>query len=266
MDLGLAGKRALVTGGSRGIGLAIARTLAQEGVRVVLAARNEEGLRTASNALAAETGAEVLTVCVDTGSQTSVARMVEQVISELDGIDILVNNAAAPGGQSRPPKLAETTDELFWEDINIKVMGYLRCARAVAPHMAAHGWGRIINIAGVNARRTGSIVGSIRNASVTALTKNLADELGPSGINVTVVHPALTRTEMTPSVIKRRAEASGLAEAEIERRMSTETVIGRIVDAQEVAYVVTFLASPKSVAITGDGIACGGGVKGSIHY
>lgn len=266
MDLELAGKRALVTGGSRGIGLAIARTLAQEGVRVVLAARNEEGLRTASKALAAETGAEVLTVCVDTGDQASVGRMVEQVISQLDGIDILVNNAAAPGGQSRPPNLAETTDELFWEDINIKVMGYLRCARAVAPHMAARGWGRIISIAGVNARRTGSIVGSVRNASVAALTKNLADELGPSGINVTVVHPALTRTEMTPHVIKRRAEMSGLAEAEIERRMSSETVIGRIVDAQEVAHVVAFLASPKSVAITGDGIACGGGVKGSIYY
>lgn len=266
MDLELAGKRALVTGGSRGIGLAIARTLAQEGARVMLAARNEDGLKSASKALTAETGAEVLTVTADTTNQASVALMVEQVITRVGGVDILVNNAAAPGGQSRPPRLAETTDELFWVDINTKVMGYLRCARAVAPHMAVQGWGRIINIAGVNARRTGSIIGSVRNASVTALTKNLADELGPSGINVTVVHPALTRTEVTPQVIRRRSEVSGFSETEIERRMSAETIIGRIVDSHEVAYVVAMLASPKSVAITGDGIACGGGVKGSIYY
>jgi NAD(P)-dependent dehydrogenase (short-subunit alcohol dehydrogenase family) len=132
--------------------------------------------------------------------------------------------------------------------------------------MAAQGWGRIINIASLGARMTGWIVGSIRNVSVAALTKNLADELGPSGINVTVVPPGWTRTENTPAVITASAAASGASLEETERQISARIAIGRIVDAQEVAYVVAFLASPKSVSITGDAIAAGGGAKGVIYY
>ena len=106
-------------------------------------------------------------------------------------------------------------------------------------------------MSGLAARQSGSILGSIRNVSVAAMTKNLADELGPHGINVTVVHPGATRTErMTDDTAARVAG----------------NVIGRVVDADEVAYVVAFLASPKSVAITGDAIACGGGARGAIHY
>jgi NAD(P)-dependent dehydrogenase (short-subunit alcohol dehydrogenase family) len=266
MDLELAGKRALVTGASRGIGLAIARELAREGARVVLAARDQTRLDAAATALAAETGAEVHGLTVDTGEDTSVRRLVEGVVARLGGLDILVNTAAMKGPLSAPPKLAQVTDEAFWSDVNIKVMGYLRCAREAAPYMTAQGWGRIINVAGLAARMTGWIVGSIRNVSVAALTKNLADELGPSGINVTVVHPGWTRTENTPAVIAASAAASGASLEEAERQISARIAIGRIVDAQEVAYVVAFLASPKSVSITGDAIAAGGGAKGMIYY
>jgi NAD(P)-dependent dehydrogenase (short-subunit alcohol dehydrogenase family) len=266
MDLELTGKRALITGGSRGIGLAIARQLAKEGARIVLAARDQGRLDAAAAALAAETGAEVHGVAVDTGDDASVKALVEGTVARLGGLDILVNNAAMPAGQAAPPKLAEITDALFWGDVNIKVMGYLRCAREAAPHMAANGWGRIINVSGLNARMATSIIGSIRNVGVAALTKNLADQLGPAGINVTVVHPGLTRTEKTAGVVAARAAASGVSEAEVERRMGAGTLVGRIIDADEVAYVVAFLASPKSVAITGDAIACGGGAKGAIHY
>jgi NAD(P)-dependent dehydrogenase (short-subunit alcohol dehydrogenase family) len=101
---------------------------------------------------------------------------------------------------------------------------------------------------------------------VAALTKNLADELGRSGINVTVVHPGLTRTEKTPGVIAARAESTGVSPEEVERRMGAGNAIGRLIDADEVAAVVTFLASPRSVAINGDAIACGGGQVGVIHY
>jgi NAD(P)-dependent dehydrogenase (short-subunit alcohol dehydrogenase family) len=266
MDLELAGKRALVTGGSRGIGLAIARQLAQEGARVVLAARDEARLDTAVADLVAETGAEAHGVAVDTGSDASVKALIEGAVARLGGLDILVNNAAMPAGQAAPAKLAEVTDQIFWDDVNVKVMGYLRCAREAAPHMARNGWGRIINISGLNARNAGAIVGSIRNVGVAALTKNLADQLGADGINVTVVHPGLTRTEKTPGVIAARAAQTGASEDEVERRMAANTVIGRLVDAEEVAYVVAFLASPKSVAITGDAIVCGGGAKGAIYY
>ncbi len=266
MDLELAGKRALVTGGSRGIGLAIARQLALEGARVILAARDPRRLEAAAAALATETGAEVHGLTADTGDDASVKALVDATVARLGGLDILVNSAAMPAGQSTPPTLEGVTDAVFWDDVNIKVMGYLRCAREAAPHMAARGWGRIINISGLNARIGSSIVGAIRNVGVAALTKTLADELGGSGINVTVVHPGLTRTEKTADVVAARAGATGQSEEEVERRMAANVVIGRIVDAEEVAYVVAFLASPRSVAITGDAIACGGGWKGAIYY
>jgi NAD(P)-dependent dehydrogenase (short-subunit alcohol dehydrogenase family) len=265
MDLELTGKRALITGGSRGIGLAIARELAREGAHVVIAARDQAKLDQAAAALAAETGSEVFGVSADTGQDESVSKLVETTVARLGGVDILVNSAAMPAG-GPAPKLAAVTDKAFWDDVNIKVMGYLRCAREAAPHMAAQGWGRIINVSGLNARNASSIIGSIRNVGVAALTKNLADELGPSGINVTVVHPGLTRTERTPGMMATMAANAGVTAEEMERRMGGGNVIGRIVDAEEVAYLVAFLASPKSVSITGDAIACGGGARGAIYY
>jgi NAD(P)-dependent dehydrogenase (short-subunit alcohol dehydrogenase family) len=266
MDLELTGKRALVTGGSRGIGLAVARQLAREGAHVAIAARDQARLDEAARSLAPQGGGAAFGLVVDTGDDASVKAMVAGAAERLGGLDILVNSAAMPAGQGPAPKLAQIDDQAFWSDVDVKVMGYLRCAREAAPHMAAQGWGRIINISGLNARLGGSIIGAIRNVGVAALTKTLADELGPSGINVTVVHPGLTRTEKTPGVIAARAAAMGVSEAETETRMASNTLIGRIIDAEEVAYVVAFLASPKSVAITGDAIACGGGSKGAIYY
>jgi NAD(P)-dependent dehydrogenase (short-subunit alcohol dehydrogenase family) len=177
--------------------------------------------------------------------------MVADLADQLGGVDILVNAAAMPGGVVAPPKLADITTDALWEEVNTKVMGYLRCAREAAPFMVAGGWGRIINISGLAARQTGSTLGSIRNVAVAAMTKNLADELGPSGINVTVVHPGPTRTERMSDETAARV---------------TGNVIGRVVEADEIAYVVAFLASPKSAAVTGDAIACGGGARGAIHY
>src|SRR6185312_10888528 len=118
--------------------------------------------------------------------------MVGEVVAQLGGVDILVNAAATPATG------APFTDDDLEGEINVKVRGYLRCARAVAPVMAATGWGRIVNVSGLAARHTGSVVGSVRNVAVAALTKNLADELGPAGINVTVVHPGSTVTERHP--------------------------------------------------------------------
>jgi NAD(P)-dependent dehydrogenase (short-subunit alcohol dehydrogenase family) len=266
MDLQLDGKHALVTGGSKGIGRAIALQLAREGAEVVIAARGEAELSVTARELSAETGRKVVAITVDTKSDASVKALVDGGIAAMGGIDILVNAAARPGGQASPPKLAQITDAVFWDDVDVKVMGYLRMAREVAPHMIAAGWGRIINISGLAARSTGSIVGSMRNVAVAALTKNLADELGPKGINVTVVHPGLTRTEKTAPLIAARAGAAGTSEAEIEQRLTANILIGRMVDAGEVADIVAFLASPRSVAINGDAIACGGGIRGPIHY
>jgi NAD(P)-dependent dehydrogenase (short-subunit alcohol dehydrogenase family) len=265
MDLELAGKTAIVTGGSRGIGKAIARELAGEGVDVAIVARSADALQVAAEELAEQTGRRIFAIVADTGSDESVKSMVQQAASALGRIDILVNCAAQPGGQAPPPKLEAITDDAFYSDVNVKVMGYLRCAREVAPHMLAHGWGRIINVSGLAARSTGSTIGSIRNVAVVALTKTLAAELGPRGINVTVVHPGLTRTEKTADVVAARAEREGISHPEAEKRM-VNNLVGRLIDARDIAHVVTFLASPKAVAINGDVIAAGGGVPGTIHY
>lgn len=260
MDLQLTGRRALVTGGSRGIGRATAEALSAEGARVAICARNANAL----NRTADELGVQA--VVADTGSDESVQALVDSVTDLMGGVDILVNAAATPGGQSRPPSLAEITTDAAWADVNVKVLGYLRCAQAVAPGMISAGWGRIISVSGLAARATGSTIGSIRNVAVAAMTKNLADELGPRGINVTVVHPGLTRTEATRDVIDAQAASQGIDVADVERRLSGSNLVGRLVTAAEVAAVITFLSSPRSVAINGDAIACGGGTPGSIHY
>jgi NAD(P)-dependent dehydrogenase (short-subunit alcohol dehydrogenase family) len=266
MDLELADKVAIVTGASRGIGKAIAAALAREGARVALVARDESALEAAAASIAAAAQWAPEPFVADTGSDEAVKAMVEGVLAAFGRVDILVNCAAQPAGQSKPPSLDEITAEALWAEMNIKVLGYLRTAREVARPMADQGGGRIINVSGLAARSTGSIVGTIRNISVAALTKNLADELAPKGISAVCVHPGLTRTEKTPGVVERRAQALGVSAAEVEKRMASANLIGRLVTAEEIGDVVAFLASPKSAAINGDAIAAGGGVPGAIYY
>ena len=267
MDLELKGKRALVTGGSRGIGKAIARALALEGADVAILARDAARLAAAAADLAQASGRKVVAVVADTTDDAQVARAVAEAVRALGGgIDILVNAAAEPGGYAAPPRLVEIEAAFFQREMDIKVMGYIRCAREVAPHMVAQGWGRIVNISGLAARQTGNTVGSMRNVAVAAMTKNLADELGPSGINVTVVHPGLTRTERTDALVEAQAKAQGVAADLVLQRMAEGNSIRHLVSAAEVANVVAFLASPKSIAVNGEAIAAGGGAPRSIHY
>jgi NAD(P)-dependent dehydrogenase (short-subunit alcohol dehydrogenase family) len=274
MDLELTGKRAVVTGGSRGIGLAVARALAAEGCDVALVARDATALAAAREVVTAAAdgaggrggaGGRVITVSCDTGDDGSVREMAAAVADGLGGVDILVNSAARPNTGAVVGIDGFDAAE-FAEQVNVKVLGYLRCVRAVVPLMRGGGWGRIINISGLAARSTGAITGTVRNVAVAALTKNLADELGRDGINVNVVHPGVTVTEKTPDILAGRAERAGISVAEVERQIGASVSIGRIVTADEVASVVTFLASPKSVAINGDAISVGGGAIGPIYY
>jgi NAD(P)-dependent dehydrogenase (short-subunit alcohol dehydrogenase family) len=272
MDLELTGKRAVVTGGSRGIGLAVARALAAEGCDVALVARDAAALAAAREVVTAAAdggrggaGGRVITVSCDTGDDGSVREMAAAVAVGLGGVDILVNSAARPNTGAVVGIDGFDAAE-FAEQVNVKVLGYLRCIRAVVPLMRGGGWGRIINISGLAARSTGAITGTVRNVAVAALTKNLADELGRDGINVNVVHPGVTVTEKTPDILAGRAERAGISVAEVERQIGASISIGRIVTADEVASVVTFLASPKSVAINGDAISVGGGAIGPIYY
>jgi NAD(P)-dependent dehydrogenase (short-subunit alcohol dehydrogenase family) len=251
MDLELTGKRALVTGGSRGIGKAIALELAQEGADVAIAARDIGRIEATVAEITAASGRNIFGTRLDAANGESIAEMVKASAEALGGIDILVNAAARPGGQAPAPRWDAVTEEALFEELQVKVLGYLRVAQGAAPFMIANGWGRIINISGLAARQAGSVIGSVRNVAVSALSKNLADELAPHGINVVTVHPGTTRTEATTSEAETRP---------------ANNLVGRMIDASEIAHVVTFLASPKSVAIDGDTIAAGGGVPRAIYY
>jgi NAD(P)-dependent dehydrogenase (short-subunit alcohol dehydrogenase family) len=242
MDLGLAGRVAIVTGGSRGIGKAIAGELAREGADVAVCGRTREALDEAAQALMKDTGRRIVPIVADTTKWESVIRLVDTTVAQLGRLDILVNNAATPGGLVSGP-LAEADEAALLEDINTKVVGYVRCAKAAAPHMQQRGWGRIINIGGLSGRRSGNISG-LRNAAIVHLTKTLSDQLGPHGITVNLVHPGTTRTERTDQAAERRAATNA---------------IRRIVDAHEIAQVVTFLASAKAANITGVAIDASGG-------
>ncbi len=211
-------------------------------------------------------GQRVLAIIADTTDDAAVRAVIETTVAELGGVDILVNAAAQPARPDAARPLAELEDEDLRAEIETKVLGYLRTARAAVPYMIEQGWGRIINISGLAARQASSTYGSIRNVAVAAMTKNLADELGPAGINVTVVHPGMTATERTPGLITTYAAARGVSEAEAARALAARISIGRMVTAAEIGDVIAFLASPRSVAINGDAIAVGGGIRDAIHY
>ena len=260
MDLELNGKVALITGGSKGIGKAIALELAKEGVDVAIAARSQGPLDEAAEELRA-TGRRVVAVAADMMKGDDVQNMVDTTVSRLGRVDILVNNAAMVGGQVRGT-LTEATEKDMIEDLDTKVVGYFRCMKAVVPHMQRQGWGRIISIGGMSARQ--STIYGLRNAAVVHMTKTFSDQLGPDGITLNVVHPGLTLSESVTTMLDRRAESQGVSREDVEKENSQRVAIRRPIDPQELAWVVAFLASPKAHCITGEVIAAGGGAMGAV--
>src|SRR6266478_9363910 len=265
MDLGLRGKRAIVTGGSLGIGKAIARELAREGADVAIVARTKDKLETAAQELAAETKGRVIAIAADVASKAQVDAMVAQAAAELGGLHILVNSGSAPGGSATATGPIETVvDEDLLQDFNIKYVGALRCSRAVIPFMKTAGWGRIINISGGNARNAGNLSGGARNAGLVHMTKTLGVQLGRHGITVNCIHPGTTRTERTPSLVAARAAQLGVSPEEAERQdfapdSPRGNAICRMVDASEVAFVAIFPASEKAWAVSGELLSASGG-------
>jgi NAD(P)-dependent dehydrogenase (short-subunit alcohol dehydrogenase family) len=272
MDLGLQGKRAIVTGGSRGIGKAIARELAREGVDVAIVARNKADLEATASQLDAETNRRILPLVADVTSREQVDRMVAQVAQQLGAVHILVNSGSAPGGSASAIGPIETVvDEDLLQDFNVKYVGALRCSRAVIPFMKKEGWGRIINISGANARNAGNLSGGARNTALVHMTKTLAVQLGRHGITVNCIHPGTTRTERTPSLLAARAKQLGVSPDEAERQdfapdSPRGNAICRMVDASEIAFVTAFLASDKAWAVSGELVAATGGAGRTVYY
>ena len=272
MDFRLEGKYALVTGGSKGIGKAIARELAREGVDVVIAARTLSDLEASAREIQEETGSRVIPMTVDVTKREQVDRVTADAAQELGGLHILVNSGSYPGGSLTATGPIETVneDDLI-ADFDVKYAGALRCARAAIPFLKDQGWGRIINISGGNARNAGNLSGGARNVSMVHLTKTLSNQVGRFGITVNCIHPGTTRTERTPSLIEARAAQLGIPLDQVEATdfapgSARGNAICRMVDAEEIAYLSVFLASDKAWAITGELIAANGGVGNAVYY
>ena len=279
MDLGLQGKTAIVAGGSRGIGKAIAKALAREGVDMAIVSRNVRDLEATAAQIAGESGRRVVPLACDVAKRDDVDRMVEQAVEALGGLNILINSGSHPGGSPAAVGRIDTiVDDDFLHDFDVKYLGALRCARAAIPHMQAAGWGRIINISGSNARTPGNLSGGARNTALVHFTRTLAMQFGRDGITVNCIHPGTTRTEHNARRLAERAAKAGITPEEAERREyapgapttpannSAPNAIGRMVEASEVADVAVFLASEQASAMTGELLSPNGGFPDAVFY
>ena len=262
MDLELQGKVAIVTGGSQGIGRAIALELTKEGVDIAIAARTQEKVEQTAKELAEETGRKVIGIRADITSWNDVQNMVDTTVSTFGKVDILINNAAMVGGQVKG-NLNEATEKDMMEDLDTKVVGYFRCMKAVVPHMQKQKWGRIISIGGVSARQ--STIYGMRNTAVVHMTKTFSDQLGADGITMNVVHPGLTKSEVIENMLESRAESQGITAEEAEKNATQNVAIKRAIEPRELAWLVTYLSSPRAECVTGEVISAGGGAMGGVH-
>lgn len=266
MDLGLAGKTAIVTGASQGIGREIARKLHVEGVSLVLVSLNADRLERAARAISTESGAQdrapVHPIVADLTLRAEVERIARQAIQRLGHVDILVNNAArAKTGNFF--KMTEAELEEVWQ---VKAFGYVRMLRAIAPHMMERNSGCIINIAGSTARTPTEdfIVGSMVNAALVNFTRGISRELARHNVRINSISPGWTLTERLQRSAELQAAAQNIPVDEVLRREARGIPLTRLVTMDEVATLTLLVASDKMPALTGDDILVDGGVTPSI--
>lgn len=252
---------AIVTGGSGGMAPGIARTLRNQGYRIVLVARDEARLRQAAESLS-DGSALIDAVGCDVTQASSVEAMTLTVLDRFGRIDLLVNAAAS----SNPIGGAiETVDvDMVMRDLDTKVGGYLRCIRSVVPAMKRQGQGRIINIGGLTGRSSDTLSG-LRNAAVAHMTKVLADQLGPFGITVNAVHPGITRTPHLDELFADMAADKGSSSAEIEQEFVDQIPTRRLCLPDEIGEAIAFLAGPNGGSINGQSVTIDGGYSRGIY-
>ena len=256
----LAGRVAVVTGGSSGIGFAIAGVLARGGAQVVLAARDRNRLEQARTRLTVERA--VLTVETDTADQAKVDALVADVIDRCGRIDLLVNCAANANGVAG---LIENLDSAaLLRDLDVKVVGYARAIKAVTPTMKRQRGGRIICIGGFTGKTSDTLSG-MRNAAVSHLCKTVSDQLGPFGITVNAVHPGIVRSSHLDELFERHAGERGVSASTVEAEFVAETPLRRTLSPEEIGDAVAFLASDAAAGITGQSITIDGGLVRGIY-
>jgi 3-oxoacyl-[acyl-carrier protein] reductase len=260
VELGLAGKKAVVTGGSKGLGRAIAEELAREGADVAICARHEGEVRRAGDELEAA-GTTIYAAPADVTDPEQVRSFMSEAAEALGGIDILVNNA----GRAHPGTFATLTDEDWHADLDVKLFSMIRCSREALPHLRAQGGGRIVNINAIYGKSPDPsfFATSANRAACLAFTKALSIELAPEGILVNSVNIGFVVTPQWERIRQRRAP--GLSPEEFFKTMvESEVPLGRFGRADEVSGLVAFLASERASYITGASVDVAGGMGRSL--
>ena len=262
MDLGIAGRVAIVTGGSRGIGRAVAERLCREGAHVAVCARNQDSLAEAQRAIEAVGAGRVLTVEADLTDPAAAGRVVDAAVAAWGRIDILVNNA----GAARGLPFDELTHERWMENLQLKLFGYLRMTRLVLPHLRKNGWGRIVNIAGVAGLQPSALAMPVglNNAGILNVMKALSDAEAANNILVTTVCPGPILTERQTTLLQDAARAKGTTVEAAQREATAAIPLRRMGRPEEVADAVAFLTSERASYITGSLVIVDGGLHRSM--
>jgi NAD(P)-dependent dehydrogenase (short-subunit alcohol dehydrogenase family) len=251
LDLGLNGKVAIITGGSEGLGRAAAEQLAAEGARVAICARRKDKLDQAADEIRKATNGQVLAYAADVSRATDCEGLVNAVVAQWGGVDILLNNA----GTSAAAAFEKVDDETWQSDWELKVMGAVRMSRLVLPHMKKRGGGRIVNITTVGGKTppARSLPTTVTRAAGLNLTKSLANEYAPDNVRVHTICIGLVRS----AHIARRAK--GDLEAHYAELAKQRVPLGRVAHASEFADLFAFLVSERATYITGTAINFDGG-------
>ncbi|MGH7718494.1 MAG: SDR family oxidoreductase [Gemmatimonadaceae bacterium] len=257
MDLGLAGKVALVAASSRGLGRAVAEELGAEGAHLLLCARDEGALREVAGKIQRDAGVRVALVRADLSEPADVQRVVSAGVGELGRIDVLVTNTGGP-----PAGPFESHSAAAWQAaVRQNLDSVVNLTRAVLPGMKERRWGRIINITSIAVKQpvNNLILSNSVRAAVTGFARTLANEVAPFGITVNNVMPGYTRTDRLEELARRNAELRGTTPADELAVWERETPMGRLGEPRELAAVVAFLASERASFTTGASIPVDGG-------